>query len=400
MEIVIAIIIVVALITAIFFALRFRSLYLDAQLELKNQQDSTAGEVASLTESLKNESSKALIDIEEEKENITKTLSIAFHSGSEKTEQISGSLTEIYACVEESNKPIADIFETSQRAMEISENNRKLATTLRDSVTNLNHVGVDLDKLTEEFGQISERTISIGNFANDARMLALNAAIEAARAGEHGRGFAVVADAVKELADNIANFSNEIFSLVETIQQGMGQVVEGSKEHIESSSSISDNISHAFEEITESVKAIEDQSVHLSHFNTEMTAQVQEVAKEAKTAFEGQIKLLADTIGVVSGNHIIDVLPHEVRSQPTRYEIIDVRSNEEFQGELGHIPSARLMCLQDEFSQQLQTLDKKKEYLFVCRSGGRSARAARIAQANGFEHVFNMEGGMLRWNEK
>ncbi len=400
MEMVIVIILCVALITAIFFALHFKSLYRGAQLQLKSQQDETAGEVATLTDSLQQESKRALAEIKKEKENIIKTLSIAFHSGSEKTEQISGSLTEIYASVEESNKPITDIFETAQLAMEVSENNRKLSTTLRDSVINLNHVGVELDKLTEEFGQISERTISIGNFANDARMLALNAAIEAARAGEHGRGFAVVADAVKELADNIANFSNEIFSLVEKIQEGMGQVVDGSKEHIESSSSISDNISHAFEEITESVKTIEGQSVHLSHFNTEMTAQVQEVAKEAKTAFEGQIKLLADTIGVVSGNHIVDVLPHEVRSQPTRYEIIDVRSNEEFQGKLGHISSARLMCLQDNFDQQLQSLDKKKEYLFVCRSGGRSARAARIAQANGFENVFNLEGGMLRWNEK
>ncbi len=400
METIIAITLFIALVIAIFFIFRFRSLYQSAQRQLKDHQESKESEVSSLTDALKSETHKTQTELEKEKDNITKTLSIAFHSGSEKTEQISGSLTEIYACVEESNKPIADIFETSQRAMEISENNRELATTLRDSVANLNNVGVDLDKLTEEFGQISERTISIGNFANDARMLALNAAIEAARAGEHGRGFAVVADAVKELADNIANFSNEIFSLVETIQQGMGQVVEGSKEHIESSSSISDNISHGFEEITKSVKAIEDQSVHLSHYNTEMTAQVQEVAKEAKTAFEGQIKLLADTIGVVSGNHIVDVLPSEVRSNPKRYEIIDVRSNEEFQGALGHIPSARLMCLQDEFSQQLQTLDKKKEYLFVCRSGGRSARAARIAQANGFENVFNMEGGMLRWNEK
>ncbi len=180
----------------------------------------------------------------------------------------------------------------------------------------------------------------------------------------------------------------------------MGQVVDGSKEHIESSSSISDSISHAFEDITQSVKSIEDKSVHLSHYNTEMTAQVENVAKDAKTAFEGQIKLLADTIGIVSGNSIIDVLPSDIKSNASRYEIIDVRSNEEFQGELGHIPSARLMCLQDNFTQQLLALDKKKEYLFVCRSGGRSARAARIALANGFEHVFNLEGGMLRWNEK
>jgi rhodanese-related sulfurtransferase len=35
----------------------------------------------------------------------------------------------------------------------------------------------------------------------------------------------------------------------------------------------------------------------------------------------------------------------------------------------------------------------------VCRSGGRSARAAEELARRGFRHLYNLRGGMLAWNE-
>jgi len=51
------------------------------------------------------------------------------------------------------------------------------------------------------------------------------------------------------------------------------------------------------------------------------------------------------------------------------------------------------------FKQKLISLNKDAQYLFVCRSGGRSSKAARIAQTIGFPHIFNLDGGMLAWDK-
>ncbi|SFD13330.1 Rhodanese-related sulfurtransferase [Bacillus sp. 491mf] len=76
--------------------------------------------------------------------------------------------------------------------------------------------------------------------------------------------------------------------------------------------------------------------------------------------------------------------------------IIDVREVEEVaEGkilEALHIP-LRLL----EF--RMHELDKNKEYVMVCRSGGRSSRAVQFLESYGFQ-VINMNGGMLAWEGK
>ncbi|MGE4130194.1 MAG: rhodanese-like domain-containing protein [Bdellovibrionales bacterium] len=44
-------------------------------------------------------------------------------------------------------------------------------------------------------------------------------------------------------------------------------------------------------------------------------------------------------------------------------------------------------------------MPKDKTVVFVCRSGARSGRATAFAFEQGFKYVYNMKGGMIRWNE-
>lgn len=73
--------------------------------------------------------------------------------------------------------------------------------------------------------------------------------------------------------------------------------------------------------------------------------------------------------------------------------LIDVREVEEVQE--GKIPGAVNIPLGlIEFREN--ELDKNKEYIMVCRSGGRSGQATQFLQSKGYD-VTNMEGGMLGW---
>ncbi|MBY0516805.1 MAG: rhodanese-like domain-containing protein [Bacteriovoracaceae bacterium] len=80
-------------------------------------------------------------------------------------------------------------------------------------------------------------------------------------------------------------------------------------------------------------------------------------------------------------------------------QMIDVRMPEEFTGELGHLPGAKLVTLGEDLERFLKSIDPKTEIVFICRSGKRSASATMTALEMGFTSVYNMQGGMLACNQ-
>lgn len=94
---------------------------------------------------------------------------------------------------------------------------------------------------------------------------------------------------------------------------------------------------------------------------------------------------------------VFDVPPAELHQKMNQVKLVDVRQPDEYTGELGHVPGSELMVL-DTLPDHLMNLPKDHTIVFICRSGARSARATAFAKMNGFEHVYNMQGGMLLWN--
>ena len=83
-------------------------------------------------------------------------------------------------------------------------------------------------------------------------------------------------------------------------------------------------------------------------------------------------------------------------TQGKTVNIIDVRETDEVAA--GKIPGAVNIPLGlVEF--RMNELDKSKEYVMVCRSGGRSGRASQFLESQGYK-VINMAGGMLDWEGK
>ncbi|WP_191559406.1 rhodanese-like domain-containing protein [Metabacillus idriensis] len=91
-----------------------------------------------------------------------------------------------------------------------------------------------------------------------------------------------------------------------------------------------------------------------------------------------------------------NITPKEVETllnEGTKLKIIDVREGDEFA--TGNIPGAvNIPISLIEF--RMHELEKSKEYIIVCRSGGRSGRATKFLESYGF-NVINMTGGMLSW---
>lgn len=95
---------------------------------------------------------------------------------------------------------------------------------------------------------------------------------------------------------------------------------------------------------------------------------------------------------------VTDISAAELSEKKTSVHLIDVRRPDEYTGELGHIEGTQLIVL-DTLPEHLESLPKDEPIVFVCRSGARSAQATAFALQNGFDQVFNMQGGMLKWNE-
>lgn len=87
----------------------------------------------------------------------------------------------------------------------------------------------------------------------------------------------------------------------------------------------------------------------------------------------------------------------ELKRHKSDHLIIDVRTPDEFLGELGHIDGAVLIPL-DQFQQELEQLDPSQKVVLVCRSGRRSEFAADLLKQKGFSFAKSLDGGMMQWN--
>lgn len=81
-------------------------------------------------------------------------------------------------------------------------------------------------------------------------------------------------------------------------------------------------------------------------------------------------------------------------------QLVDVRTPEEYNA--GHIKNAKSINFFDsDFKEQSTTiLDKNKPVYLYCRSGGRSAKSAKIYKEAGFTKVYNLLGGFNAWSAK
>ena len=75
-------------------------------------------------------------------------------------------------------------------------------------------------------------------------------------------------------------------------------------------------------------------------------------------------------------------------------KVIDVRTDAEVAR--GVIPGASQIAL-DKLPARINELDPAKQIILYCQVGGRSANAAQFLASQGFQQVFNLQGGINAW---
>jgi thioredoxin len=78
-------------------------------------------------------------------------------------------------------------------------------------------------------------------------------------------------------------------------------------------------------------------------------------------------------------------------------QIIDVRTPQEFAAD--HILNAVNINFNDgNFIKNIANYDRLKPIFIYCLSGGRSQKAADKLEELGFANIYNLDGGILKWN--
>jgi len=320
------------------------------------------------------------------------------HAQSRLLEQSAGAAQELDDETSQAMALARETAELAEGAQTVTERGKGTVTALAGSMEGLAEVRTELDAIAEFVDVVGKRSEAIYKIAFQSRLLAINVAIEAARAGARGKAFAAVADSVHQLATRSADAATEIQELVAVGAKSVRKVIDDTKSRIDETNLAVDGASSAFDEICEQVRAISCHAQQILETGERQHEQAKKFSETLKTGSEDQAATVSEMIGLVTGAKIEDLSPRQVAGS-RGLVVIDVRRPEEFGDELGHIKDASLITLGPDFEEKLSHLPRTRAYLFVCRRGGRSARAARIAQMAGFSRIYNMAGGMMRWND-
>ncbi|WP_158853368.1 methyl-accepting chemotaxis protein [Halorhabdus sp. CUG00001] len=213
----------------------------------------------------------------------------------ENIQQVSQEMTDLSATVEEITSSTDEVAAKSKGAVEAGESGRTSAQQAAAEIETIERKSAEaieqVEALAAEMDRIGEVTTLIDDIADQTNMLALNAAIEANRAGDAGQGFEVVANEIKTLAEETQEATDDIESLIDTVQSRTTDTVADIREMDESVQTGKATVDNAAETLTDIVRQIEQANDGIQAISD---------ATDEQAASTEEVVAMADEVGSIS----------------------------------------------------------------------------------------------------
>jgi methyl-accepting chemotaxis protein len=233
---------------------------------------------------------------------------------------------------EDTTRTLDSVEQMTRSIQQVAENARQAAVVARTASSTAESGGMAMDRsvqnilslretvsqtakkvkrLGESSQQISKVVSLINQIALQTNLLAINAGIEAARAGEEGQGFAVVAEEVGELAARSAAATKEIEKIVENIQQETAEVVEamelGTTQVVEGTHLVEDakqslsqilEVSRQIDGLVQSISNATVSQAETSQTVTELMKEIAQISERTSNSTRQVSGSLKETVGI------------------------------------------------------------------------------------------------------
>lgn len=197
---------------------------------------------------------------------------------------------------------------------------REVISSLLEEIHSTSDVVSELQQESSNIGKILE---VIQNIAEQTNLLALNAAIEAARAGEQGRGFAVVADEVRSLASKTQQSTEEIYQMIDRLQQRANQAVDRmgtNRDKAESLVTQADNTDKSIQTILDSLGSITDMSRMIAEGTSEQQKAAESVSETIQEIAELSDAIYSNARRNVSNFEQLNTLVQQQKTSVSRFK--------------------------------------------------------------------------------